>query len=338
MRNSSLPGACLFLLCLLAAACTMQNPSAEVSRPVALAAPAAPAPAATNADAARERLRRLQSLAASLAPPAPAVEQVYASTDTGAAIPVVRVVFPDRVLFNFDSDMPRPEAIPILDRLAAVLQRDDPGSALTIIGHTDAIGTDAYNIGLSRRRAESVMAALIAGGISPGRLSTVALGKLQPVAPNDTAAGRALNRRVEFLLSDSEGANLSVVQNQRVDAAWLSRNPGQAVREPATVEVLMPDRPDQQQPFHLVPTGRLVLRAPVVITAQPLPAAAAAASAPVQPATPVAVTPAPAPPVPAPEVPAQPTPAELAPAPLVIPATPAPVLPAPLHAAPGQPL
>ena len=316
----------------------MQEPFAGPSGHAALIEPAAPEPAGANDEATAARLRRLQRLAASLAPTSPTVEQVFAAADTGPAVPVVRVIFPDRVLFDFDSDMPRPEAMPILDQLAAELRQEGPGSALTIIGHTDAIGTDAYNIGLSRRRAEAVMAALIARGVSPGRLSTVALGKLQPVAANGTAAGRALNRRVEFLLSDSEDANLAVVQNQSVDAAWLGQSPGQASAGPATVEVLMPARSTQGEPFHLVPTGRLVLRAPVVNEVEPSPPAPAAEPSPAQLVTPVAVRPATAAPAPAAEVPEQPAPAQLAPAPLVIPATPAPVLAAPLHAPPGQPL
>lgn len=65
------------------------------------------------------------------------------------------------------------------------------------MGHTDAIGTDAYNLDLSRRRAEAVMRESVARGVSSGQLSQVAIGKRQPIASNDTAEGRALNRRVE---------------------------------------------------------------------------------------------------------------------------------------------
>ena len=66
------------------------------------------------------------------------------------------------------------------------------------IGHTDAIGSDAYNQRLSVRRAESVKAYLVKKGIEPNRIYTEGKGKKQPVADNKTDAGRAKNRRVEL--------------------------------------------------------------------------------------------------------------------------------------------
>jgi OOP family OmpA-OmpF porin len=65
------------------------------------------------------------------------------------------------------------------------------------VGHTDAIGTDAYNQRLSVRRAEAVKAYLVSKGIPANRVYTEGKGKRQPVADNRTAAGRAKNRRVE---------------------------------------------------------------------------------------------------------------------------------------------
>ena len=117
------------------------------------------------------------------------------------------------------------------------MKGDVPDAALTVLGHTDAIGTDAYNIALSRRRAESVMAALAARGVNPAQLSEVAIGKRQPIAPNDTAAGRALNRRVEFLISPALSANLAAVQQYVASESYFeTRQPiGVRQRRPAQV-------------------------------------------------------------------------------------------------------
>jgi len=76
-----------------------------------------------------------------------------------------------------------------------------PGLRLSIEGHTDSMGTDSYNQQLSERRAESVRSYLIQSGVPAGIVSAVGLGESQPVASNDTAAGRQRNRRVEMVVS-----------------------------------------------------------------------------------------------------------------------------------------
>jgi outer membrane protein OmpA-like peptidoglycan-associated protein len=73
----------------------------------------------------------------------------------------------------------------------------DPGLRLKLTGHTDSTGTDAVNLALSRRRAESVRQWLVAGGIDTGRLATEGRGAGEPIADNATEAGRSLNRRVQ---------------------------------------------------------------------------------------------------------------------------------------------
>jgi hypothetical protein len=146
-------------------------------------------------------------------------------------VPVVRVVFPERAFFAFNMAVPLPSATPILDVIAENMKRDVPDAALTVLGHTDAVGTDAYNIDLSRRRAEAVMEALAARGVNPAQLSEVAIGKRQPIAPNDTAEGRALNRRVEFMVSPALSANLAAVQQRVVPASYFQAGP---VQRPAS--------------------------------------------------------------------------------------------------------
>ena len=174
---------------------------------------------------AQDRTNRFQRLASQYGSVQPYVEQVTlppGSVDfMSGPVPVVRVTFPQRAFFAFDSAVPLPSSGPILDVIAENMKRDVPDAALTVLGHTDAIGSDPYNIGLSRRRAEAVMAALVARGVRPDQLSEVAIGKRQPIAPNDTADGRALNRRVEFLVSPAMSANLAAVQQRVVPQSFL---------------------------------------------------------------------------------------------------------------------
>ncbi|MGR3483868.1 MAG: OmpA family protein [Paracoccaceae bacterium] len=86
--------------------------------------------------------------------------------------------------------------------LRAVAQsiNDFPGTTVRVIGHTDSTGSEAYNLDLSQRRAQAVSSVLAGAGVSPARLSTVGRGEAQPIATNDTAAGRAQNRRVEIVI------------------------------------------------------------------------------------------------------------------------------------------
>lgn len=103
------------------------------------------------------------------------------------------------VYFDFDSALIRTESEPTLREIAEVLQQN-PGWKLSIEGHTDNIGSDAHNLELSQRRAESVKAALVERyAIGGDRLSTSGFGASRPKATNDTVEGRALNRRVELV-------------------------------------------------------------------------------------------------------------------------------------------
>jgi outer membrane protein OmpA-like peptidoglycan-associated protein len=86
-----------------------------------------------------------------------------------------------------------------VSRLAAFLQKY-PNRSVLIEGHTDSVGSDEYNLDLSRRRAESVKARLVMDGVEPGRITTVGYGKRFPAFSNDTAANRAMNRRVEVVI------------------------------------------------------------------------------------------------------------------------------------------
>lgn len=105
------------------------------------------------------------------------------------------------MLFDFDSDKVKSEYHPMIQNAIKVL-RLNPELTVEIQGHTDSVGTDAYNQKLSERRANSVKNELVKQGIDRNRLTTVGFGESQPVASNDTDEGRAYNRRVTYTRTD----------------------------------------------------------------------------------------------------------------------------------------
>lgn len=111
----------------------------------------------------------------------------------------IQVTFESGLMFDFDSDRLRPEAQTNLRNLAASLG-EYRNTDLLIVGHTDAKGTDSYNQTLSQRRAQAVADYLNSLGVSSGRLRTSGKGEAEPVASNDSEAGRQKNRRVEVAI------------------------------------------------------------------------------------------------------------------------------------------
>lgn len=104
------------------------------------------------------------------------------------------------VYFDFDKSNIRKDAVPVLDEAASVLKQEPESTGVIAAGHTDSVGTDAYNLKLSMRRAESVKSYLVSKGISAKRIKVEGFGEANPVASNATADGRAQNRRVELKL------------------------------------------------------------------------------------------------------------------------------------------
>ena len=103
----------------------------------------------------------------------------------------------DAVLFDYDRDELTDTARLQLDQIFK-LMRSQGALSMEVSGHTDIMGSDMYNVELSRRRAEKVIGYLRNLGIAEARLKINYFGRTQPVAPNDTDEGRAQNRRVEF--------------------------------------------------------------------------------------------------------------------------------------------
>ena len=114
------------------------------------------------------------------------------------------VVLDERALnFDFDKSNVKPQYFELLNNLKDFIEQNN--YEVTIVGHTDSVGSNQYNFGLSRRRAESVKAKLLEFGLAEERIVGIeAMGEEQPIATNDTSEGRAQNRRVEFKLVQRE--------------------------------------------------------------------------------------------------------------------------------------
>ena len=129
--------------------------------------------------------------------------------DTGVTIirtpKYIALVFPSSITFETDKYDIVPEFIPALDTAAALLRKYS-ATDIDVNGYTDSTGSDAYNLKLSQQRANAVAGAFIQRGISPPRILPVGYGKADPVASNDTADGRAKNRRVEVRIAPPAAA------------------------------------------------------------------------------------------------------------------------------------
>ena len=106
--------------------------------------------------------------------------------------------------FDFDKDVVKPQYIPAIESAAMVL-KNHPDLMVEVEGHTDAIGTEAYNYDLGLRRARAVKKVLVANGVSANRLAVSSQGETRPIAGNDTSSGRARNRRVEIHVAQPGG-------------------------------------------------------------------------------------------------------------------------------------
>ncbi|MCB2376395.1 OmpA family protein [Hymenobacter sp. BT635] len=196
------------LLALLVAACSEQQPAAtvpEAGQPLtgtgnAPVGAAAPAPAATPATARPDQGQKLTGQVSDLS---------GAASDLGGKMTDMGLVinFDADVLFDFDKADIKPAATPTLEKLAQVVQ-EYRKSRVVINGYTDAKGDDAYNLSLSRRRAQAIADWLTqhqAG--AAGQFQVQGFGEANPVAPNtrtdgsDNPEGRQQNRRVEVIIS-----------------------------------------------------------------------------------------------------------------------------------------
>lgn len=115
----------------------------------------------------------------------------------------LKVDIPSDISFASGSAAISPNLRPILDRFAASLNQN-PGTTVTIIGHTDNTGSDAINIPLSRDRALSVRDYLVSRGVAANRIMADGRGSREPLMDNSTPANRARNRRVEIFVAEAQ--------------------------------------------------------------------------------------------------------------------------------------
>ncbi|MEE4176090.1 MAG: OmpA family protein [Bacteroides sp.] len=113
------------------------------------------------------------------------------------------VEFTNDILFGFDSSVLTDQAMENLDKLVIILNKY-PDTDIEILGHTDSSGSNEYNQALSERRAGAVATYLVNQAIAAKRLAIIGFGEEQPKYSNETAEGRAQNRRVEFAITANE--------------------------------------------------------------------------------------------------------------------------------------
>jgi outer membrane protein OmpA-like peptidoglycan-associated protein len=111
----------------------------------------------------------------------------------------IAVSFDSGLLFGFDSATLRQESIENLQKLTRIINRDED-TILLIVGHTDSVGDENYNLGLSERRARSAANYMIEQGLAQSRVRIEGRGEYEPIDDNNTEAGRQENRRVEVAI------------------------------------------------------------------------------------------------------------------------------------------
>jgi len=143
------------------------------------------------------------------AAPAPVVSKAAPAAPvaaTPAPIAATKVTYAADAFFDFDKSVLKPEGKAKLDDLVGKVKGINL-EVVIAVGHTDSIGTDAYNQKLSVRRSEAVKAYLVSKGIEKNRVYTEGKGEKQPVADNKTKEGRAKNRRVEIEVVGTRAAS-----------------------------------------------------------------------------------------------------------------------------------
>ena len=115
----------------------------------------------------------------------------------------IRLIMPNAITFNTNEAIIKFTANPVLDSVAKVAKEYNKTN-LQVIGYTDSTGNDAINIPLSQRRAAAVMEYLALRGVNQARINALGLGAQNPIASNETSAGREQNRRVEIYLINQQ--------------------------------------------------------------------------------------------------------------------------------------
>ncbi|MBN1957704.1 MAG: OmpA family protein [Desulfuromonadales bacterium] len=112
---------------------------------------------------------------------------------------ILKLTMNSEVSFDFNSAKIKSTFQSSLNKIADIMSRY-PATQITVVGHTDSVGSEQYNLELSLRRANAVADYLMMRGVARSRLGTEGRGELEPIADNGTAEGRAQNRRVEIFV------------------------------------------------------------------------------------------------------------------------------------------
>jgi outer membrane protein OmpA-like peptidoglycan-associated protein len=117
----------------------------------------------------------------------------------------------DNLVFETGKDVIKPSSFEYIDKLVEVLLAE-PTWKLQIIGHTDNVGKDAYNLELSNKRANAVKKYLVSKNIPETSITSIGKGETMPIADNKTAEGRFKNRRVEFIIVKPNNSTISTTK------------------------------------------------------------------------------------------------------------------------------
>ena len=199
----------------------------------------------------RDRVQRLTRLARQEALPDPEISSDLtmpkeALPGIAYDVPVMRLRFPMRAFFDTDESELKPAARRAVDVVARTLMQGVPDAHVMVVGHTDARESVEYNQRLSERRARSAVDRMERLGVASQRIDFVGMSERQPIARNDTAEGRALNRRVEFVISSFRESNVHFVRTRNIvcdylDPSEFNRESCLRLAEPRPVSV---DRDD----------------------------------------------------------------------------------------------
>ena len=129
------------------------------------------------------------------------------------------MVITDKIFFGFNRSNILSKSYPLLADVAQVLQKFPQITRLRVEGHTDDVGSDAYNQKLSEQRARAVMKYLIKKGVAADRLEAKGYGKSQPLVEGTDEAAREKNRRVGFTIVEPEGGVIPIVVDPNAPAA-----------------------------------------------------------------------------------------------------------------------
>ena len=160
----------------------------------------------------------------------------------------------ESIYFDFDQSTIRPEATKVLDALAE-LCKSNTDIQIEVDAYTDFLGSDQYNDALSKKRGDATFASLLEKGVDRSSLVVIAKGERNPIAPNETEAGRQLNRRVEFIVKGAmvRPTATTYIVEPKMTLYSLAKNMkyGTTVEELKKLNGLASDHIETNKPFRV---------------------------------------------------------------------------------------